>query len=442
VNLLESLRRGWRYLLLVAIPVIAGVAFYSQSLANQYTATGVVSFAPRANENVGADVVSIVVPKYQVYATSDAVVARAARSLDVPKTEISDHLNASIPVNTSNLEISVDGTSPTFAANAADKLVAATQVFSRSDDLLEGTIVSNPVVPTSPSGPNRHLIDLAGLVVGLLLGCVAALMVERVRPVIESMRDVEDATELAVVGVVPRSVAVQPKASFFTRRKPQMTAGRLADALDDDREVGTAVGNLRTKLDRAGLAQVDDGARSLVVTSALPSEGKTTIAALLAIASSRIDQEVLLIDGDLVRPSVGRMFNVSSRVGVAQVLRGGASGVRNPEEACKSVLPRLHVMPTIRESDAGALISQNMGRLLNWASHNFDLVILDAPPVFGNDSGQQLACQADATLVVVAKGTRWSVAREAVATLRSLDVRVVGAVGNELAATHAYAYYA
>jgi Mrp family chromosome partitioning ATPase/capsular polysaccharide biosynthesis protein len=439
VNVLASIRRGWRFAVLVAVPVAIGVFFYARSLPNQYTATAVISFAPRPNSQLGADVVSIVVPKYQVYVTSDSVVAGVARTLGVGKSQISTHLDASIPQNTSNLGISVTGSSPGFVAKAANDLATATQNFSRSDRLLEGTIVARAAAPTTPSGPNRKLLDAAGVIVAVLLGGGVALLFDRVRPVVRTPTDVAEATQLRVVGVLPRSSAVHTRRAL--RRSSQtQTVGSLRKVLGDP-TIGSSIGNLRTQLERAAKSR-PDGRRTtvLAVTSPLPAEGKTTIASLLAVASARVEQTVLLIDGDLVRPSIAQLFGIAPRPGVAQALRSGDAN--RFAAVSREVLPRLQVMPTARESEAGDFIAQGMSGLLAWASHHFDLVIVDTPPIFGNDSGQKLASLADAVILVVRRGTRVATAKEASATLRSLDVHLVGAVANQISETETHGYYA
>jgi receptor protein-tyrosine kinase len=423
VNLLESLRRGWRVLLIVAIPIAAGVAFYTHSLANQYTANAVVSFAPRPNANIGADVVGIVVPKYQVYVTSDKVVGDVAKSLGVSKSQVSSNLNATIPQNTSDLQISVQGANPSFVAHAANDLATATQRYSQKDPLLDGTVVAEAATPTTPSGPNRHLLEAAGVILALLLGTGVVLLLDRVRPVVRTATDVSDATQLRIVGILPRAAAVRSGADALTNRR-----------------VGPAVRNLRTQLDRVTLhRRGEHHGAVLVVTSALPAEGKTTVASLLAMASARVGHRVLLIDGDLVRPHLAQLFGLAPRPGVAQALRSESFDER--AYARVDVMPRLTIMPTTPDPDAGDLIAQNMQRLLDWAAQRYDLVVVDSPPVLGNDSGQKLATLADGNILVVGRGAREGLAEEAAATLRSLDAEIIGAVANGFRQSESRGYY-
>ncbi len=410
--------------MVIAVPIALGVFIYSHSLANQYTATSVISFAPRPGSNIGADVVGIVVPKYQVYVTSDKVVGGVAQKLGVTESDLSNDLNASIPANTSNLQISVQGSSPSFVASAATQLVAATERFSRSDPLLTGTVVAEAVVPTSPSGPNRHLLEAAGAVSALLVAIGIVLLVDRVRPVLRTASDVSDAAQLRIVGTLPRTGAVRQGSDALTNRR-----------------VGPAVRNLRTQLDRVMTRQPDETtAPVLVVTSALPGEGKTTVASLLALASARVGHEVLLIDGDLVRPNLAQLFGIAPRPGVAQALRSESADERPYARA--EVRPRLTVVPTPPDPDAGDLISQNMERFLDGVAPRYDLIVVDGPPVLGNDSGQKLATLADGNLLVVGRGGRVAIVEEAVATLRSLDAQIVGAVANGFRPAESRGYYA
>ena len=358
-----------------------------------------------------------------MYVTSDAQVSAAAQTLGVSESELSGDLNASITTNTSNLEISVQGSDPNFVARAANQLAVATQQFSRSDPLLVGTIVARAVPPTSPSGPNRHLLEAAGLVFALLVAVGVVLLADRVRPVVRTATDASEAAQARIVGILPRAGAVRGGAEALNNRK-----------------VGAAVRNLRTQLDRATTREPGDKhAPVLVVTSALPSEGKTTVASLLAMSSARVGHRVLLIDGDLVRPHLAAIFGLAPRPGVSQALRSEtfdeAPYVRT------EVRPRLTVMPTTPDPDAGDLITQNMERLLDGAAQHYDLVVVDAPPVLGNDSGQKLATLADGNILVVGRGARVNLVEEAAAALRSLDATIVGTVANGFRPTESRSYY-
>lgn len=427
IRFLEALQRGWRVLLLVAIPVAVGVAFYAQRLPNKYTATAVVSFSPRptsAATQVGADVVTLVLPKYQVYAEADSTVDQTARAVGTTRDRINSGLNVSIPTSTSNLDIAMTDQDPSLTAKVARAQATAVVNFSKGDPLLQGIEVQQATTPTSPSGPPRRLIEGAGAVAALLIGLAFMLLFDRLRPVVRTAPDAADATSLRLLGTIPRAVVVR---------------NALPSALSN-RRIGPAIRNLRTQLDRAVQREEPvPRARILVVTSAIEGQGKTTIATLLALAEARVQQSVLLIDGDLVRPSLDHVFRLAPKPGLSQALRtstlDGRSFIRN------GFVPSLSIMPTTVDPEAGDLMTREMGRVLRWASQSYDRVIVDAAPVLGNDTGPTLATLADDVLFVVRRGVRVTLVEEAMNTLRSLDAAPVGVVSNTTPIMEQHAYY-
>ncbi len=130
--------------------------------------------------------------------------------------------------------------------------------------------------------------------------------------------------------------------------------------------------------------------RSLLVTSAAPGEGKTTTAANLAAAHAEQNRRTLLIDGDLRRPNVHRNFNISGAVGLSNVLLGEITW----REALQAVtdVPDLYILPAGPPSRrAGDLVGRGMVELLEAAVAEYDLVIVDAPPLLGFAEPLQMA---------------------------------------------------
>lgn len=421
--LLESVRRGWLLLLLVAVPLFAGLFAYAESLPDKFQATAVVSFSPRTDTSVGADVVRLVVPKYTVYVTSDATTRRVASDLGVVTSQIQDGLSVTIPPETTNLEVSISGEDETLVAPAANALATQAVDFSKRDELLVGALVSKAAPPGGPSGPPRRLLEVAGGIAALLVGVGVVLLTDRLRPVVRSTSDVAEATGLRVLGALPRTKAV--RSSWLVA----LVSGR----------VGPAVRNLRTALDRTVPKRgPGEPGYILAVTSPGAAQGKTTVASLLAAASARVGQRVLLIDGDLLRPAVARVFSIPASPGLSDALRAGDTET----PAAREISPGFFVLPTTRDPEAGDLITVKMSRLLTQAAASFDLVVLDSPPVFGNDAGQKLATLADGVIVIVDRGARTNVAEDAVSVLRSLDANLIGAVANGTRQSESSGYYA
>jgi capsular exopolysaccharide synthesis family protein len=198
---------------------------------------------------------------------------------------------------------------------------------------------------------------------------------------------------------------------------------------------------IRTLRNSILLADFDRRLRSLLVTSASPGEGKSTIAAHLAVSHAQQGHRTLLIDGDLRRPSVHRRFEIPSALGLSNVLVSELpwqdAVVKLPNLASLDVLP---AGPTSRR--AADLVGRGLQQLLEEASAEYDLVILDAPPLLGFAEPLQMATVVDGVLVVTRAGeTSRKAVASVVATLRRLRAAVVGVVLNEVNKEMSDSYY-
>jgi capsular exopolysaccharide synthesis family protein len=177
------------------------------------------------------------------------------------------------------------------------------------------------------------------------------------------------------------------------------------------------------------------------MTSASPSEGKSTVAAHLAIAHAEQGHRTLLIDGDMRRPSVHKLFGMNNRAGLSRVLE------QHVDWHDVLMKPRpdleLQVMPagpsTRRAAD---LVGQTLPKLLDQVREEYDLVILDAPPLLGFPEPLQMAASVDGVIVVTRAG---QTERKAVAavlnTLGHLRANVIGLVLNEVKKDMGSGYY-
>jgi protein-tyrosine kinase len=163
-------------------------------------------------------------------------------------------------------------------------------------------------------------------------------------------------------------------------------------------------------------AQTERGLKTVMVTSAVPREGKTLTAINLALTlSNSYARRVLLIDGDLRRPSVHEVLGISARKGLSDVLRGSRSGL--PVVELSPLLSVLPSGPPDQNPQAG-LSSERMRTLLDAASKRFDWVILDTPPVALLSDAQIVSRLTQATVVVIRAGfTPFSLVEKAIAEL-------------------------
>jgi capsular exopolysaccharide synthesis family protein len=187
--------------------------------------------------------------------------------------------------------------------------------------------------------------------------------------------------------------------------------------------------SLRTNIQFAGL---DQPCRTIVVTSATAGEGKTTTAANFGVVSAQGGARVCVVDADLRRPSLHRMFGLGNSRGLSTALLDGAPLVANAQP---TRIPNLHVLTSgPSPSNPAELVgSRRMRDSLEGATKDFDLVICDTPPVISVSDGVALAAQCDGVILVVRVGKiPQDVVRRAVEQLEAVKSRILGVLLNSV----------
>jgi capsular exopolysaccharide synthesis family protein len=201
--------------------------------------------------------------------------------------------------------------------------------------------------------------------------------------------------------------------------------------------VSEAFRSLRTNLE---FASVEKPIRTLIVTSTGPGEGKTTIATNLSAIFSHAKKRVVLMDADMRRPSIHRMFGMSNRKGLSNLFIG-SEPTSNIGRVRKD-LPNLLIITSGDQppNPAELLGSEKMGQILNQLGKHVDLTIIDTPPSLVADA-QILAARADAILFVIQPGvTRTDTAKAALDSLKRSGTRIVGVVMNRIPKNRDYYY--
>jgi capsular exopolysaccharide synthesis family protein len=262
---------------------------------------------------------------------------------------------------------------------------------------------------------NMTLAALAGLMLGILL----ALAFEYLDDTIKRPEDIEKLLGVPLLGAIPML-------------KAPMTPAR---ALEDVRSAfSEAYRSLRTALQFS----TDRGVpRTLLVTSAMPSEGKSTTAYVLGQYYAQLGKRVLIIDCDLRNPSLHRLLGVENSQGLSNYL----AGTVKPTDLIKPTeMPGLMYMPTgpLPPNPAELLMGSKMMSLLTVAAEKFDLLILDGPPIMGLADAPILSNLAMGTLLVIQAGsTRVAVAKNAIKRLHAARAHVVGGLLTHFQPEHA-----
>ena len=189
---------------------------------------------------------------------------------------------------------------------------------------------------------------------------------------------------------------------------------------------------------------LDPDFKILAVMSALPSEGKSTVSANLAVTWAEEKKRVLLVDADLRRPTVHRTFKVSNRYGLSNIITSSASTVNVSEMIDKTEIENLDVLtsgPT-PPNPAELLGSERLSQLLDFLKEKYDFIILDAPPVDTVTDGQIVAARADGVALVVPQGIATKDAvTSAVKLLKQVNANILGVIMNRFTAQKASGYY-
>ncbi len=331
-------------------------------------------------------------------------------------------------VDYNNLRIEVE-----TQRNLVDNLLkraAEMQVLLRlqGERLTNVQIVESALLPRAPFKPSYPKNALLGLLAGLFAGVGLALLLDSLDRSLRSAEQVVQHLRLPVLGIIPPSQAAldqhygygyghsgrssETDASRPPSGKPKKTVPiELLPHTLPQSSVAEAYRSFRTSL----LLSRADGVKSLVVTSALPFEGKTSTATNLAIVLGQLGRRVLLVDADLRRPHIHEVLNVSNRVGLVSVLAART----DPSEAIRSTqLPNVSVLPAgpLAPDPSGLLQSEAMKRFLSTIVGAFDHVVFDSPPVLAVTDAVLLAHLTDGAILCVRAG---ATSREMVARARA-----------------------
>jgi len=276
-------------------------------------------------------------------------------------------------------------------------------------------VVDRAERPRSPVSPRKQANLLLGLFVGALFACSLVLFFEYLDSRISSPDELGVHLGLAHLGLLP--VLPETEGSY-----PLLSRGVPAGFSE-------AFRTLRTNVI---FSSAEEGARTLVVTSTGPREGKSLVAANLAVAIAQAGQRVLLVDGDLRKPKLHEIFRVGQEPGVSNVMVGGA---KTSEAIIESGVEGLWLMAAgrIPPNPAELLGSQRFHELLTSLKAHFDWVILDTPPVMAVTDAALVAHRVTGVVFVIrADATSRHAAKRALDQLEQVSAKFVGGVLNRV----------
>jgi polysaccharide biosynthesis transport protein len=343
-------------------------------------------------------------------------------------------------------------------------------LIKESEGVEEVTVVRPATEPGAPVGNEGANMLLLGAALGLMLGLVLAFVQETLDTSIGTIEDVESYLEVPVLGIVPH---IDPRETMqrLIERRPALAQidpdalqshALLITHFDPKSPVAEAYRTLRTNIQ---FARLERGGKVLVVTSPTLQEGKTTTIVNLALTMAQSGQKTLLVGANLRRPSIHRFFGIEREPGLSDILVGNARwrdcirtvadilmGRFEMEDIMAAPgLDNLHIIEAgpIPANPSELLSTSAMAEFLRAVSAEYDIVLIDTPPVLPVTDSAIVAGQADGVLLVYQAGKVGRlVLKRAKAHLESTRAKVWGVVLNDVQTevsgynyTHYYTHY-
>lgn len=330
-------------------------------------------------------------------------------------------ITATAPLDTVLINVDVEDSSPVTAQRIADAVAARFTVVATTLETTAGlgsspvkvSVVRQADLPSGPVSPHKKLGLALGVLVGLVAGVGVAVLRETLDTTVKDSRVLHEALHLPTLGVIS-----------FDRNSVKRPLIVQADPRSGRAE---AFRQLRTNLQ---FLDVDSPPRSLLLTSSLPGEGKSTTACNLAITLTQAGLRVILVEGDLRRPRVAQYLGVEGAVGLTDVLVGRAD-LEDVLQPWGDGLLQVLTSGPLPPNPSELLGSGQMQAVLRQLEDKADVVLVDAPPLLPvTDAAVLSAITSGAILVVRAGVTRREHAARAIEVLRGIDAVVYGAVLN------------
>ncbi len=372
--------------------------------------------------------------------------ARLARSLEGLLKQRVDALvrhEQKLAIEQQNLQRQADGINDQLIAIQAterqidwgnelrDRLLnqLATLTGAEEGPIIRSQTISNPVQATAPTSPNLRRVAMLSLLAGLAMGLAIVYVLDILDDRFRSVEELQSQLGVPVLAIVQDL----PRQDVCGVETLQLVA-------EPDAPESEAFRTLRTSL---GLNH--DRARRIVVSSAEPGDGKSTVLANAAVAYAHGGKRTLLIDADLRRPGLSTLLNLRGMEGLSTVLRGQGPVTETVEgHIQQTAVAGFDVLPSGPRpmNPAELLGGQNFADLLAWAESRYDRILIDSPPVLAASDTAVIGQLVDGVLMVVQplRNQRRLVLR-AVESFAMLKIPVIGIVANRVGEQGGSNYY-
>jgi capsular exopolysaccharide synthesis family protein len=411
VELRQSLKVIWKWLWLIVLgsAAVAAIGFWvGASRPPVYRASTSLLVSGGENERAAAT--------YQELLTKRPVIEAAARPLGLDPREVERQIQVELIPGTSIIELTVEHQNPRLAMEIANGMVAAFMDVGRASGGIRArdlVVVEPAIIPIEPAGAPPIIYTFLGTFIGLIFSLGLAFMLEYLNDSFETGADIRQALDLPTLGTIPPLSRRQRHGKPVTLTHPHSPASE-------------AFRTLRTNIRFSGIGQP---LSTLLVTSAEPDEGKTTVTAGLGVVLAQSGHQVVLIDADLRNPALHKQFGLSNHTGLTNLLVGDIPNIEECIVETEIDNLRLITSGPAPPDPSDLLGSKKMEEILDKVKTSAEWIVLDAPPTLAVTDAAVIAARVDGvTLVIEARRTSREQARRTCETLRGVGARILGAV--------------
>jgi succinoglycan biosynthesis transport protein ExoP len=421
---LRMLRRGWPAVALITTLFVGIAAGYLVLAPKRYDATTVLfvsAASPKSisDLNQSAQFSGTAATTYAEIIDSGTVLAPVAQRLR-PQMEVDDlgeMVESTVREETTLIDVTVSGTERKRVATIANAVgLSASQIIPELEatatgrDLVRIQQIGPAVEPTRVASPNPKRTLALGFVVGLFVGLAVTIVAQSLDNRIRHVEEVRQLADVSLLAALPPLKRAERR-GVIVRDRPSSMAGE-------------AFRTLRTNISVLGSRDRP----SLLITGVTGDRDGAQVPVNLAWTLAQTGQQVLLVDLDLRRSTVGDMLAMQTAAGMSDVLAGqhGLQDVIRPtEHPCLSVV----LSGTPQPSPSELLTAPSMSDVLTWMERNYDHVILHAPPLLSYTDAAVVAGVAGGTLITVAAGsTQGQQLTTALIALTNIRVKPLGLV--------------
>jgi capsular exopolysaccharide synthesis family protein len=436
---IRIIRKRWRIIVAAMLVLMAGAVLATTLSPKVYQAQTRLFVSTSGGSDstslqAGSSFTQQRVKSYADVITTPNVLDPVIKALRLTTTaaDLGDQIKASVPLDTVLIEVTVTNNNPRLAARIADAVGRQfTSTVANLENVGKGetspvkvTIVTAPTVPTSPISPKPARNLALGGPLGLLIGLGLALVRDLLDTTIKNEQDCSEVTKATVIG----GIAFDPEASkspLIVQVNPQSPRAEAFRAI------------------RTNLQFVDAASHppSIVFTSSVPGEGKTTTTANLAITMAAGGARVCVVEGDLRRPRLLDYMGMDGSVGLTNVLIGQAQLSDVLQQFADTTVYVIGA-GSIPPNPSELLGSASMIETLRELESHFDVVIIDTPPLIPVTDAAVLSTLAGGTVVVVGAGkVNRDHLTKSLQSLEAVNGRLLGLVLNLIPGKGADSYF-